>query len=312
MSLIPPIAHFIWLGSSLPDTAQRNIEHFRKLHPAWEVRVWNQYPDNLPEGLMNLMRKIESPKSRAALLRLWVLYIYGGVYMDHDVQSLQSLDPLLQHDVMFVATKLVNAVLPCVVGAYPRHRLVARLINMAGDVLEKDYGDPEAFGRKLFARLRREHPWEIIFLPEVMFCAFKLPLNAVQFLSKDDDQRAEALASMWRRIESPSDVYGVHTFGLPLMPLPPAPEPKDDPAVEVAHKPATFLDKLRNATTAAGRAGKKLLKGEKVLVTPEEQQSRLAICGGCEFLRKGNCRLCGCVTKFKTRLTTEHCPINKW
>lgn len=45
---------------------------------------------------------------------------------------------------------------------------------------------------------------------------------------------------------------------------------------------------------------------------PEEQARRLAICGGCEFLRGGRCLKCGCVTDWKTRLAAWHCPVDKW
>lgn len=58
------------------------------------------------------------------------------------------------------------------------------------------------------------------------------------------------------------------------------------------------------------------------LVTNEVVKERLAICNDCEFYTSnenlmnptglGRCRKCGCFTRFKTKLSTESCPIGKW
>jgi hypothetical protein len=40
--------------------------------------------------------------------------------------------------------------------------------------------------------------------------------------------------------------------------------------------------------------------------------ARMKICKSCEFFSSGKCDLCGCVLKFKTKMETEKCPINKW
>jgi len=50
-----------------------------------------------------------------------------------------------------------------------------------------------------------------------------------------------------------------------------------------------------------------------VKVPSEVQESRMAICKGCEFLGKANrCNKCGCFMDAKTHLPWTMCPINKW
>jgi hypothetical protein len=46
----------------------------------------------------------------------------------------------------------------------------------------------------------------------------------------------------------------------------------------------------------------------------KETKRRLAICLECpEFdPKQGRCKICGCVAKLKSRLASDHCPINKW
>lgn len=39
---------------------------------------------------------------------------------------------------------------------------------------------------------------------------------------------------------------------------------------------------------------------------------RLKTCRGCDYLKRGQCELCGCLYKLKVRLKSEQCPINKW
>jgi len=41
---------------------------------------------------------------------------------------------------------------------------------------------------------------------------------------------------------------------------------------------------------------------------------RLAICYSCEFFDEENirCKKCGCNMKYKTKMDTAKCPIDKW
>lgn len=48
----------------------------------------------------------------------------------------------------------------------------------------------------------------------------------------------------------------------------------------------------------------------------EEDQSekRLDICRSCDRLLRltGQCKECGCFVFLKTKIKSQHCPINKW
>jgi glycerol-3-phosphate cytidylyltransferase-like family protein len=59
-------------------------------------------------------------------------------------------------------------------------------------------------------------------------------------------------------------------------------------------------------------------------VSEEEQKKRLEICMACEYFapniqelpeskrKQQRCVKCGCFMKFKSRLRSQHCPVNKW
>jgi len=57
-----------------------------------------------------------------------------------------------------------------------------------------------------------------------------------------------------------------------------------------------------------------LLNPNTEYVMEENQQKRFDICKACpEFIKlTTQCRKCGCVMKFKTKLELATCPIGKW
>jgi len=97
---IPRILHLIWLGPR-PMPNESLVESWRQHHGDWEIQVWRN--DNLPTEMQNqesfqyaLQHKLYGMASD--ILRLEVLWKYGGVYVDIDylcvapLTSLQHLD----------------------------------------------------------------------------------------------------------------------------------------------------------------------------------------------------------------------------
>lgn len=120
---IPKIAHYVWLGGNLPDYARSNIISFAMDNPDWSVNVWTDNPaklkghlvdqglssdaflhfhvwdvkqaiETVPEHLRRdfsgvYAREVSGPYRNYAaasdLLRLAILYQWGGLYMDTDV-----------------------------------------------------------------------------------------------------------------------------------------------------------------------------------------------------------------------------------
>lgn len=60
------------------------------------------------------------------------------------------------------------------------------------------------------------------------------------------------------------------------------------------------------------KAMKEWVKQGLPVVDKNEQQRRLDICERCPFFTGTTCKLCGCFTKFKTKLLTEKCPDGRW
>jgi hypothetical protein len=71
--------------------------------------------------------------------------------------------------------------------------------------------------------------------------------------------------------------------------------------------PPDFPPLAEQAANLAGAAVRFVVSGLKV-ATPEEQARRLAICQACGHFSGKKCRICGCASRWKARLSSEHCP----
>lgn len=96
---IPRIIHYCWLGGKeKPQNVMKCIDSWKKYCPDYEIREWNE--DNL-DITANFYTK-QAYDARAwgfvpDFLRLWIIYTYGGIYLDTDVQIVRSFDPLLNY-----------------------------------------------------------------------------------------------------------------------------------------------------------------------------------------------------------------------
>jgi hypothetical protein len=68
-----------------------------------------------------------------------------------------------------------------------------------------------------------------------------------------------------------------------------------------------FPSLAAQARGLAGAVGRFVASGAR-MVPQEEQARRLAICHECPEFSRGKCTICGCVARWKARLSSEHCP----
>lgn len=94
---IPKIIHYCWLGGNpKPESVQKCIASWKKYCPDYEIKEWNE--SNLNISINEYTRQAYEAKAWGFVpdyLRLWIVYTYGGIYLDTDVQMVRSFDPLL-------------------------------------------------------------------------------------------------------------------------------------------------------------------------------------------------------------------------
>lgn len=115
--MIPKIIHYCWFGGKpLPKLAQKCIASWRKFFPNYEIWQWSEKE---LEASSNLNDNISSPYDKlmgfdvnsiqytleaydakkyafvSDYARFWILYNYGGIYFDTDVEVIKDMAPIL-------------------------------------------------------------------------------------------------------------------------------------------------------------------------------------------------------------------------
>lgn len=98
--MIPKIIHYCWFGDSkMPDLYKKCMESWKRYLPEYKVRCWNE--ETFDINCNQYVREAYKKNKYAFVtdyVRLYVLYTYGGVYMDTDVEVTRSLDRFLSDE----------------------------------------------------------------------------------------------------------------------------------------------------------------------------------------------------------------------
>lgn len=95
--MIPQIIHYCWFGNSpIPEKNKKYIESWKKFFPDYEIKEWNE--SNWNFNCCDYVREAYEAKQWAFVsdyARFDILYKYGGVYFDTDVEVIKSMDDIL-------------------------------------------------------------------------------------------------------------------------------------------------------------------------------------------------------------------------
>ena len=96
--MIPKIIHYCWFGRGpLTPLAQKCIASWRKFLPDYEIREWNE--DNFDVNVIPYTAEAYKAGKYAFVsdyARFWVLYRYGGLYFDTDVEVIRPMDDVVE------------------------------------------------------------------------------------------------------------------------------------------------------------------------------------------------------------------------
>jgi len=97
---IPKIIHYCWFGEKKPSSlSQKCISSWQKVMPNFEIKLHNESNTNFDTPLLQYLYKQKSWAFISDYIRLRILYEEGGIYLDVDMEVLQSFEPLLDHSV---------------------------------------------------------------------------------------------------------------------------------------------------------------------------------------------------------------------
>lgn len=96
--MIPKIIHYCWFGKKpLPDTALKCIGSWRRFLPDYEIKEWNE--SNFDVMCCAYTREAYKEMKWAFVsdyARFWILYHYGGIYFDTDVEVIKDMSDIIE------------------------------------------------------------------------------------------------------------------------------------------------------------------------------------------------------------------------
>ena len=95
--MIPKTIHYCWFGrGELTPLAKKCIASWRHFFPDYEIKEWNE--DNFDVNCIPYTADAYKAGKYAFVsdyARFWVLYHFGGVYFDTDVEVIRPMDDVL-------------------------------------------------------------------------------------------------------------------------------------------------------------------------------------------------------------------------
>lgn len=97
--MTPKIIHYCWFGPKpIPELEQQCIASWKKYLPDYELKFWNESTFDLSSAPLFARQAYEHKKYAfvSDYVRMKVLYEYGGLYLDTDLEILKPLDGILK------------------------------------------------------------------------------------------------------------------------------------------------------------------------------------------------------------------------
>ena len=95
--MIPKVIHYCWFGNApLPKSAKKCIQSWKRFFPEYQIKEWNE--TNFDVNLIPYTREAYAAKKYAFVsdfARYWILYHYGGLYFDTDVEVISDMTSII-------------------------------------------------------------------------------------------------------------------------------------------------------------------------------------------------------------------------
>jgi hypothetical protein len=175
---IPRILHRI-VPARLDDEEERRWKAFSALHQGWDLKTWRDPLDPSMFALGDLFPLCRSGAQLADLVRLEVLWRYGGVYVDADCDPIRTFEPLRRYRA-FIGTEDGRVLTNAVMGSVPQHPAIALAMELirSEERLTLDAPPNESTGPHLVT-LAMAGRSDVMVLPRVVFYPYNWNERAV-------------------------------------------------------------------------------------------------------------------------------------
>lgn len=133
--MIPKKIHYVWVGGKeKPDDIKKCMETWATHLSDYEIIEWNE--QNFDMTSHPFIQQAYQAKKWAFVsdyIRAYVIYHYGGIYLDTDVIVLNNFESFLQYRA-FVGFETPDYPFTAVFGAEPQHPLLHRMLTYYDEV----------------------------------------------------------------------------------------------------------------------------------------------------------------------------------
>ncbi|MBR6575962.1 MAG: hypothetical protein IKK73_02405 [Akkermansia sp.] len=122
--------HYCWFGGDMPDSVKRNVEHWAKLNPDFEICEWNE--SNVDINKFEFGRKAAKCGKwgfLADIVRLEKLIEQGGVYLDADVELIRPFTPFIEEEKLIMGYMYDCALGTAVLYSPPGHPYLKDILH---------------------------------------------------------------------------------------------------------------------------------------------------------------------------------------
>jgi len=126
---IPKIIHLTYKDHNIPASWKSTIPAWKKYNPDWEIRFWTD-EDNRKlieskyKWFLHTYDSYEYGIQRADAIRYFILYTYGGIYSDMDIEPTKNFDKLFtkktDQEVYLIKSPQLSYVTNCFMASKPK------------------------------------------------------------------------------------------------------------------------------------------------------------------------------------------------
>jgi mannosyltransferase OCH1-like enzyme len=173
--MIPQVFHRIWFGPNpMPHLYQGFWGEWQRLHPDWQFKTWDY--SNLPHllnqpsfedcgvkwpALSRYHDGIEQEVMRADIAAYDLIYQFGGVYLNCDLEPYKPITPLLEDVTAFAAWERPGFIGNAIFGATPHHPFFRDIIDALPTRVEHGWPMENATGTKLITNTYHINPHDL-------------------------------------------------------------------------------------------------------------------------------------------------------
>ncbi len=211
MDQIPKKIHYCWFGGNpLPDDAKKFINSWKKYCPDYEIIEWNE--SNFDININDYVKEAYQAKKWAFVTdyaRLFIIYNYGGVYFDTDVEVIKNIDTFLKYSGFFAIETSGYIATGLGFGAKKNNKYVKKMLDEYNNIHFKlDNGKYDLTScpvrntksvQNIFDKVMDKSKFEVIddiaFLPKDYFCP--IDFNTGNFNMTDNTYAIHHFSCSW-------------------------------------------------------------------------------------------------------------------